>query len=298
MFLTTFQSTDGLAVGAAQSGSDSDTLIDLSWSGFDLEPQWRCDLATMLRDGKRASDAVGRAIAQADRRAIRLVSGLKLLAPIPHPGKIVGVGLNYRDHAEETGQAIPTTPVVFAKFPTAAAGPFDSIVYPAISHRLDYEGELGVVIGSSVRECSVQEAPSAVGGYVALNDVSARDVQNQTSQWVLGKSFDGFAPMGPWLATPDEVGDPHDLDITVRVNGDLRQSSNTHNLIFGVYELISYLSQVCTLEPGDVIATGTPGGVGIGFKPERLLSIGDRVDVEIERIGCISSSIVSPTAAQ
>jgi 2-keto-4-pentenoate hydratase/2-oxohepta-3-ene-1,7-dioic acid hydratase in catechol pathway len=219
---------------------------------------------------------------------------VELLAPIPRPGKIIAIGLNYRDHAEETGDAIPEVPVVFAKFPSSVTGPYADVVYPALSTRLDYEGELGVVISRRCSQLTPAEAPDVVGGYVVLNDVSARDVQNQTSQWILGKSFDTFAPFGPALVTADEVGDPQQLDISLQVNGEIRQRSNTSNMIFGVYDLISRLSQVCTLEPGDVIATGTPGGVGIGFKPERLLSVGDQVTVEIERIGRISNRIVSP----
>lgn len=223
---------------------------------------------------------------------------VELLAPIPRPGKIIAIGLNYRDHAEETGDAIPEVPVVFAKFPTAVTGPYADVVYPELSARLDYEGELGVVIGRRCAHLTTAEAPGVVGGYVVLNDVSARDVQNQTSQWILGKSFDTFAPFGPALVTPDEVGDPQNLDISLQVNDDVRQQSNTKNMIFGVYDLISRLSRVCTLEPGDVIATGTPGGVGIGFSPERLLSVGDQVTVTIERIGRISNRIVAPAVTR
>jgi 2-keto-4-pentenoate hydratase/2-oxohepta-3-ene-1,7-dioic acid hydratase in catechol pathway len=293
MYLATFTTEHADAVGVLPAW-DSTELVDLTTLEADLPDEWRTDVAAILRGGPDALAAITAALAGLTPRQTRRVQDLELLSPIPRPGKVIGIGLNYRDHAEETGDAIPETPVVFAKFPTSVTGPYADITYPALSSRVDYEGELGVVIGRRTRFCTPEEARSAVGGYLVVNDVSARDVQNRTSQWTLGKSFDGFAPMGPWLATPDEIGDPHDLDISVLVNGEQRQKSNTSNLIFGVFDLISQLSQVCTLEVGDVIATGTPGGVGIGFTPERLLSPGDTVRVEIERLGFISSQIVAP----
>jgi 2-keto-4-pentenoate hydratase/2-oxohepta-3-ene-1,7-dioic acid hydratase in catechol pathway len=278
------------AVGVAD-GPDAEHLVDLT--ALDLPARWQRDIVSILGSGDAALDAIRAAVAQAPESARRALSDVQLLAPVPRPGKVICIGLNYRDHAEETGQPIPTTPVVFSKFSTAVTGPFAPIVYPEASKRVDYEGEFGVVIGRRTRWVSPDQAPGAIAGFLVINDVSARDVQNATSQWTLGKTFDTFAPMGPFLATADEVADPHRLDISTTVNGEVRQHSNTSNLIFDCFALVSRLSQVCTLEPGDVIATGTPAGVGIGFDPERLLSVGDRVSVRIEGLGEISSVVVA-----
>jgi 2-keto-4-pentenoate hydratase/2-oxohepta-3-ene-1,7-dioic acid hydratase in catechol pathway len=216
---------------------------------------------------------------------------VKLLAPI-RPGKIIGVGLNYRDHAEEQGVALPERPLLFAKFSTAASGPYADIgKLPEIS-QLDYEAELGVVIGRTARRVHEAEALEYVGGYLVVNDVSARDAQMGDGQWVRGKSFDGFAPMGPALVTPDEIPDPHDLSIRAWVNGELRQDSNTRNMIFGIPELIEYCSRYFTLEPGDLICSGTPAGVGLFMNPPRFLEIGDLVEVEVERVGTLANRVV------
>src|ERR1700744_2514760 len=218
---------------------------------------------------------------------------VRLTAPVAPPSKIICIGLNYRDHAAETGQDLPTKPTVFAKFPTTLTGPYDPIVLPALSDAVDYEGELGVVIGRRARNVSEDEALSYVGGYLCVNDVSARDVQNWTSQWTLGKNFDTFAPAGPFLVTAAEVPDPQALDIETRVNGVGMQHSNPANMVFTVAALISQLSAVMTLEPGDIIATGTPGGIGGAQKPPLFLKDGDIVEVEIERLGCLRNPVVA-----
>src|ERR1700749_3575116 len=220
---------------------------------------------------------------------------VQLTAPVPRPSKIICIGLNYRDHAAETGQDLPTRPTVFAKFPTTLTGPYDPIVLPALSQAVDYEGELGVVIGRQARFVAEDEALSYVGGYLCFNDVSARDVQNWTSQWTLGKSFDTFAPVGPYLVTAADVPDPQDLEIETRVNGVTVQHSNTANMVFTVAALVSLLSEVMTLEPGDIIATGTPGGIGGAQNPPRFLKDGDVVEVEIERLGCLRNPVVAGT---
>jgi acylpyruvate hydrolase len=215
------------------------------------------------------------------------------LGPPRRPGKIIGIGLNYRDHAAETGNALPEFPTVFAKFPNAVTGPFEPIRLPGSSAQVDYEGELGVVIGRRSRSVPESQALRAVAGYVIVNDVSARDVQNRTSQWTLGKSFDSFAPMGPFLVTADEVPEPQQLGLSVRVNGELVQDSTTANMVFSVAQLICVLSEVMTLEAGDLIATGTPAGVGAARTPPRFLRDGDIVEVAIDRLGRLRNPVTA-----
>ena len=272
--------------------SAAGVLIDLAAA----EPPLPADLAGLLSE-----ERAGRLAALADNapETARIqLDQVRLAAPVPTPSKIIGIGLNYRDHAAETGQDLPTRPTVFAKFPSALTGPYDPIVLPAESTSVDYEGELGVVIGRRARSVPEDEALAYVGGYLAVNDVSARDVQNWTSQWSLGKSFDTFAPVGPFLVTAAEVPDPQNLEIETRVNGVTVQHSTTANMVFTVAALVSQLSAVMTLEPGDIIATGTPGGIGGAQNPPRFLSGGDIVEVEIERLGCLRNPVVTGPGRQ
>lgn len=217
------------------------------------------------------------------------LNNVHLLPPLPRPGKILAIGMNYADHVRETGAAMPTRQIWFCKQPTAANGPFDPILLPKASTKVDYEAELVVVIGKGGRHLSRAEAPGAVFGYCVGNDVSARDWQMATSQWMLGKSFDSHAPFGPWITTADEIPDPHSLGIRCFVNGDKRQDSNTSNLVFDIWDQIAHVSQVMTLEPGDIIFTGTPGGVGLGMDPQVYLKEGDVVRVEIDKLGAIEA---------
>lgn len=219
------------------------------------------------------------------------VADLELLAPVV-PSKIVAVGLNYRDHAEEQNQPLPERPLLFTKFPSAVTGPYADIEKLPETTKLDYEVELGVVIGPRARQVPRGRSREHVAGYVVVNDVSARDAQFEDGQWVRGKSFDTFAPMGPALVTTDEVSDPHRLTVRTWVNGELRQDSNTSNLIFDVDELIAYCSRYFTLEPGDVIATGTPGGVGVFLDPPRFLEPGDVVELEVGHVGRLINRVV------
>jgi 2-keto-4-pentenoate hydratase/2-oxohepta-3-ene-1,7-dioic acid hydratase in catechol pathway len=212
--------------------------------------------------------------------------------PIERPGKIVCVGLNYRDHAEEQGAALPEEPLLFAKFPNALIGPGEPIVIPPLVTQCDYEAELGVVIGARVRGVSKENALEAVLGYVCANDVSARDLQFSDGQWTRGKSVDTFCPVGP-LVPRDEIPDPHDLWIRAIVSGEVLQDSTTANLIFGVDEVISHATKTMTLEPGDLILTGTPAGVGVFRDPQRLLHPGDEVTIEIERVGSLTNPVVA-----
>jgi 2-keto-4-pentenoate hydratase/2-oxohepta-3-ene-1,7-dioic acid hydratase in catechol pathway len=219
------------------------------------------------------------------------LDSLRLRAPVPRPGKIFGVGLNYRDHAEETGQPVPEVPILFAKFANSVIGPGQPIVVPAATRRPDYEAELGVVIGSSAREVSVDDALGHVAGYLCCNDVSARDLQTATSQWTRGKAIDTFLPCGPWLVTSDEVPDPQALGIRCMLNGEVMQDSSTGQMVFGVAELVSFISQACSLEPGDLIATGTPPGVGFARTPPVWLHDGDEVTVEIDGLGALTNPV-------
>jgi 2,4-didehydro-3-deoxy-L-rhamnonate hydrolase len=211
---------------------------------------------------------------------------------IERPGKIVCVGLNYRDHAEEQGAELPEEPLIFAKWPNTLVGPGDPIVIPPLVTRCDYEAELGVVIGATVSRVSKENALEAVRGYVCANDVSARDLQFKDGQWTRGKSVDTFCPVGPLVAAA-EIPDPHGLGIRAIVSGEVLQDSTTANLIFGVDEIVSYASQTATLEPGDLILTGTPAGVGVFRDPPRLLQPGDEVTIEIERIGSLTNPVVA-----
>jgi 2-keto-4-pentenoate hydratase/2-oxohepta-3-ene-1,7-dioic acid hydratase in catechol pathway len=228
------------------------------------------------------------AIAAAGAAPIAL-EDVYLLPPLPRPGKILAIGLNYADHIAETGAKTPERQIWFCKQPTAANGPYDPIALPAVAKQVDYEAELVAVIGKGGRNIPREAAPEYVFGYCTGNDVSVRDWQMATSQWMLGKSFDTHAPFGPWITTADEIPDPHTLGIRCFVNGARRQNSNTSNLVFDLWDQIAHVSQVMTLEPGDLIFTGTPGGVGMGMNPPVFLADGDVVRVEIDRLGAIQA---------
>ena len=215
----------------------------------------------------------------------------ELAAPVPDPQKIMCIGLNYRDHCEEQNKPLPEKPILFAKFPTALIGHNQAIVKPVLTQKMDYEAELGVVIGKKGKNIPEDEALSHVAGYTIVNDVTARDIQASDGQWVRAKSFDTFAPSGPFLVTTDEAPDPQNLDIRLTVNGELRQRSNTRNMVFSVAYLVSYLSRVCTLLPGDMISTGTPGGVGVFRDPPVFLKGGDVVSIEIDGLGALGNPV-------
>ena len=229
-----------------------------------------------------------RRIAEAGADALPL-DQVRLLAPIRRPGKIMAIGLNYADHIAESNLGAPEHQVWFSKASTAANGPNDPIQVPKVSQALDYEAEMVVVVGKGGRHISKTAAPGAVFGYCCGNDATERAWQHRTPQWVLGKSFDTHAPFGPWITTADEVADPHALIIRCRVNGEVRQDSNTRHLVFNVWDQIEHLSQAMTLEPGDLIFPGTPGGIGAAMKPMRFLKDGDRVRVEIEGLGALDN---------
>jgi len=271
--------------------------------GLDLFPSTILDF---LRLGERAKSYASDLVAYAEalrekrsgrvehRRVVLNISELHILAPIRNPPKIICLGLNYRDHAEEGRVALPEEPILFSKPSTAIVGPDDCVVYPKISSQVDYEIELAVVIGKEGRNISEADASSHIGGYTVLNDISARDIQFKDKQWFRGKSFDTFAPTGPCLVLSDQISDPHRLKIELRVNGEVRQSSTTANMIFKIPQIIAFISRVMTVQPGDIIATGTPAGVGFYAKPEkRLLKPGDIMEAEIEGIGVLRNMVVS-----
>jgi len=215
-----------------------------------------------------------------------------LHAPVPRPGKVLAVGLNYADHVEEAGMERPTIPMIFNKQTTSVQGPGVPFHRPRVSDKLDYEGELAVVIGRRCRHVPAAHAPGVIAGYTICNDVSVRDWQMRSPTFTMGKSFDTHCPLGPWIVTPDEVGDPHQLQLRTFVNGELRQDSNTKHLIFDCFALVEHLSTAFTLEPGDVIATGTPGGVGATMRPRRYLVAGDVVRIAIDGLGELENAVI------
>ena len=261
-------------------------------------------VAELLAGGTDAIAVLGAAAAGAEARIAAEgtpTAETELLAPVPRPGKVVAIGRNYREHVEEENAEAPPAPLVFAKFPSAVIGPGGEIRWdPALTQQVDWEAELGVVIGTVARNVSVDEALDHVLGYTCLDDVSAREIQFGDGQWVRGKSLDTFCPIGPAIVTADEIPDPQRLAISCTVDGEVVQSSNTAMMYFGVAEIISYCSRSFTLEPGDVIATGTPGGVGVFRKPPRFLGDGSVVTVEIEGIGRLTNTcrhVAAPAAA-
>jgi 2-keto-4-pentenoate hydratase/2-oxohepta-3-ene-1,7-dioic acid hydratase in catechol pathway len=258
-------------------------VIGLREAGFDV-------LLDVIRGGE---DSRQRARRYAEGRTAIPLSGVRLRAPIATPPKIICVGLNYRDHAIESKMEIPKVPTIFNKFSTAVIGPGDPIVLPKNSTQPDYEAEFAFVIGKSGRHVPADHWRDYVFGYMNLNDVSARDFQMATTQWLMGKTFDTFAPMGPYIVTADEVADPHALDIRMTISGEVLQSSNTKHLIFQIPDLVAYLSSVFTLEPGDIVSTGTPAGVGFARKPPRFLKAGDECVVEVAGLGQLRNPVVA-----
>jgi 2-keto-4-pentenoate hydratase/2-oxohepta-3-ene-1,7-dioic acid hydratase in catechol pathway len=273
--------------GAAEAGViKGEQIIGLWTAGY-------TDLVSVITGGAEAIEKIQHWAAHPPLEERHPLSSTKLLAPIPRPPKIICVGLNYRDHAAESKMEIPSTPTIFSKYSNAVIGPGENIVLPKNSTKPDYEAEFAFVIGKGGRHIPPERWQDHVFGYTAFNDVSARDFQMATTQWMMGKTFDTFAPMGPWIVTADETADPHALDISLSIDGEVMQSSNTRNLIFRIPDLIAHLSSVFTLEPGDVISTGTPAGVGFAKKPPRWLKPGDNVVVTIQGIGELRNPVVA-----
>ena len=260
------------------------------------------DMVGFLAGGDQALAAAREAVermtsvdraALADKGIVYPLQAVTLKAPVPRPTKLILVGLNYRDHAEEAKMKIPEEPTLFSKYALSVIGPGEAIRIPKVSDKIDYEGEFAFVIGKGGKDIPRERALDYVAGYTIVHDVSCRDYQMRTGQWMIGKTFDTFAPMGPYLVLKDEIPDPHTLDLTLRLNGVVMQHSNTRNLIFNVYDLIAYMSQVFTLEPGDVVSTGTPAGVGFARKPPVFLKPGDTVRIEIAGLGALENPVAA-----
>jgi 2-keto-4-pentenoate hydratase/2-oxohepta-3-ene-1,7-dioic acid hydratase in catechol pathway len=273
---------------AAAIGAGASTAPLLSW--YDLDGSFLPQALAFVRN--LGSDVLGGAQRAAPTAVVPLAD-IRLLAPVPRPGKLICIGLNYKDHAAESRMALPASPVTFSKYATSVTHPASPVVLPAASGQVDYEAELAVVIGRRAKHVCRERAYHYVLGYTNLNDVSARDLQFADKQWQRGKSCDTFAPMGPAIVTADEISDPHALRIRLRLNGAVMQDSSTAQLIFGVDHLIAFLSETVTLEPGDVIATGTPSGVGFARHPPVYLKPGDIMEVEVEGLGVLSNPVLA-----
>lgn len=284
MRLCVFEATDGPRPGMVLGDeiADFSTVADRSY--------WPVDI---LSAGPAGIEAIEKAARSAPRVPLK---SARLKAPLRRPGKILGIGLNYRDHAKETGREPPTTQMWFNKQSSALHGPFDPILMPAVSTALDYEVELVVVIGKYGRHVPRERAHEVIAGYMTGCDYSVRDWQRATPTMIMGKGFDTHAPLGPWITTPDEAGDVSNMSLKCWVNGELRQDGNTGEMIFDVPAQIEHLTKAFALEPGDLIFTGTPAGVGSAFTPPKFLKVGDRVRVEVERLGAIEAAIIQETA--
>jgi 2-keto-4-pentenoate hydratase/2-oxohepta-3-ene-1,7-dioic acid hydratase in catechol pathway len=264
-----------------------DRIVDLAAAA----PALPRDMVALLSAGRDALAAARTAPTKAG--ACLAIADVTLEAPVPRPPKFLGIGLNYADHVQESGFEPPAVPVMFNKQSTCVTGPYAPIHLPRVSPLLDYEGELAFVIGRRCRHVPREHAHEVIAGYCIVDDVSVRDWQLRTPTMTMGKSFDTHGPMGPWLVTPDEVGDPHALVLRTWVNGELRQHSSTSQLIFDCYAQVEHLSTAFTLEPGDVVTTGTPSGVGGAMQPPRFLQVGDVVRVEIAKLGAIENRVVA-----
>jgi len=282
MKLVTYQHNGHRHAGVVQN----DTVISLKSAGIP-------DVLSVLQGGPEALKVIEVLLAKPPADAVSALSDVKLCAPIPKPTKIVCVGLNYRDHAIESKMEIPSRPTIFSKYNNTVIGPDDNIVIPNNTQKPDYEAEFAFVIGKGGRHIKAEDWPQHVFGYMNLNDVSARDVQLAVSQWVMGKTFDTFAPMGPYLVTADEIEDPHNLNISLTLNGETVQNSNTKELIFKIPYLIEFLSSIMTLEAGDIVTTGTPSGVGMAWDPPKWLKPGDEVVVTVEGLGSLRNTCIA-----
>ena len=279
MQLVTFSDSKGTRIGLLEGQE----IVDLAAESL---PQ---DMLGLLEAGSAALDAASSAAGSSPRIPL---ADVRLEAPIARPPKILAVGLNYADHVAETGRDIPTIPLIFNKQSTSVTGPFDPIERPRVSTTLDYEGELGLVIGKRCRHVPKARAHEVIAGYTVVDDVSVRDWQLRSQTMTMGKSFDTHCPFGPAIVTADELGDPHGLELSTFVNGERRQHSNTKELIFDCFDLIEHLSTAFTLEPGDLISTGTCGGVALAMKPPAWLVPGDVVRVEIAGLGAIENTVI------
>ncbi len=281
MRLATFTDRAGTRIGLVVD----DEIVDLKR----VRPELPTDMIAFLAAGPSALDAARTALGSSSGRL--KLKDVRLQAPVPKPSKFLAIGLNYADHVAESGLAKPPHPLFFNKQVTCVTGPFDPILMPRDSEQVDYEGEMGFVIGKRCRRVPRERAHEVIAGYCVIDDVSIRDWQFRAQTFTLGKSFDSHGPIGPWIVTPDELSDPHQLRIRTWINGELRQDSSTNQLIYDCFDQVAALSQAFTLEPGDIVSTGTPSGVGMGFKPPKYLKVGDVVKIEVEGIGVIENRV-------
>ncbi|HLG67533.1 MAG TPA: fumarylacetoacetate hydrolase family protein [Acidimicrobiales bacterium] len=279
--------SNGATAGVRTGVVAGDEVVDLTDPLVGLPG----DMVALLGRGADAMAAAAGAPGGAARRYA--LADVDLRAPVPLPPKILAIGMNYRDHVAEMGREPPEYQYWFNKQRTCVVGPGDPILVPAVSEQVDYEGELGIVIGTRCRNVPADRALEVIAGFTIVNDVSVRDWQARTPTFTIGKSFDSHGPMGPWIVTPDELGDPGSLAVRTWVNGELRQDSCTSELIFSCGEMVEYLTTAFTLEPGDVLATGTPAGVGAGYSPPRWLRDGDVVRIEIDGIGALQNPVAA-----
>jgi 2-keto-4-pentenoate hydratase/2-oxohepta-3-ene-1,7-dioic acid hydratase in catechol pathway len=287
MKLVTFVFENRTRLGALVGREGGERVLDL----HQLDPQLPSDIIAFLEAGPAAIERAGAAIAAAGPGDGVPLEKVTLKAPVPRPSKIICIGQNYLAHAQESSATAPPFPIIFSKYANTGIGPGEPIIIPPVVMQPDYEGELAVVIGRRGRDIPEAEALDYVAGYMPLNDVSARDWQMRTSQWTLGKTADTFCPMGPALVTVDEVPDVQNLALRTIVSGEVLQEGHTSQMIFTVAHLIADMSQVMTLDPGDVLATGTPSGVGMARKPPRWLRDGDLVRIEIEGVGALENTV-------
>lgn len=294
MRLVTFRHQGQERLGAQIIRENETLILDLNKA----QPTLPADILLFLSAGASALERAREALTSADEVLMVPESDVTLLAPVPHPGKILCLGHNYAGHIGIGRTELPEYPTIFSKTANTITGPTHPIVIPRITAQVDYEAELAVIIGRGGRSIHEDVAMDYVAGYTVFNDVSARDYQKRTSQWMLGKSFDTFGPLGPALVTTDEVPDPHCLELELAVNGVPKQRANTRDLIFSVPFLVAYLSTVMTLEPGDIIATGTPAKLPEAAKPQRFLEPGDMVRVTIEKIGMLNNPVVTEVTGQ
>jgi len=294
MQLLTFRNEDGLRLGVRTERGVVDVARARLNAGMDAAAI-PATMAEVIAGGPQVITALEAlaAVAQADPTLLLDEAELDFGPCVPAPGKIICIGLNYRRHAEESGMKIPTAPVLFSKFNNVLAAHGDVVPIPPDTTQMDYEAELALVIGAGGRYIAEEDALDYVFGYFNANDVSARDLQMFSGQWLLGKTPDGFLPIGPYLVTADEIADPHNLRITCTINGDVRQDSNTGDLIFNIPQIISYISRYVTLEAGDIISTGTPEGVALGRPDKPWLQPGDVMTVAIDGLGALTNTIVA-----
>lgn len=307
MKLITYKVNGYVRIGAF---IDEDTIIDLNYAyqaQLQSEGKYRYReiaeafvppaMEAFLQGGKESLEIAKKAtnfaleIPAYQHKLVYKKEEIKVEAPLNKPGKMICVGHNYRDHILEMGRELPSHPVVFSKFANTIIGPEDDIPYYPLSEQLDYEAEFAFVVGKQARNVLEEDALDYVAGYTIVNDVTYRDIQRRTLQWLQGKAVDGSAPMGPWLVTSDELTDPSGLEMVLTVNGEERQRSNTKNLVFTVQKLVTFLSNLMTLEPGDIVLTGTPGGVGVARDPQVFLKDGDVVTIEVDRIGVLKNKV-------